>query len=76
MWWEEIGLPPSYWLEYDADLILLRRPPGGGMVGAFSVRGADPVEIAATAWEDAEWASQDWLRSPTGITHSSGSFTT
>lgn len=52
-WWEEIGLPPGYWLEHDADLIFLRRPDGG-MVATFSVMGADPVEIAATAWEEAE----------------------
>ena len=51
-WWGQIGLPPGYWLEHDADLILLRRPEGG-LLAAFSLRGADPLEIAATAWEDA-----------------------
>jgi len=52
-WWKHIGLPPGYWLEHDADLMVLRRPDGGP-TAVFNVRGVDPVEVAAAAWEDAE----------------------
>jgi hypothetical protein len=52
-WWKHIGLPPGYWLEHDADLMVLRRPDGGP-TAVFNVRGIDPVEVAAAAWEDAE----------------------
>jgi hypothetical protein len=52
-WWEELSLPPRYWLEHDADPILLQRHDAP-FVAAFNLRGAYPLEVAATAWEDTE----------------------
>ncbi len=48
---EEPKLPPSYTLERDPDLLVLRRP-NGSMVAAFSAFGVDPREIEREAWED------------------------
>ena len=50
MGWEE-GLPPGYSLRYDPDLLVLLRPDGSE-VAAFSAPAADPLEVAAAAWED------------------------
>jgi len=52
-WWGEISLPPMYWLKYDADPILLQRHDAP-FVAAFNLRGAYPLEVAATAWEDTD----------------------
>jgi hypothetical protein len=46
-----LPLPPGYCLEYDADLLLLRREEGT-LVAAFSVRGTPPAEVAITAWDN------------------------
>ena len=47
----KMPLPPGYELEYDADVLLLRRADGS-MVAAFSVRGVFPSEVARVAEED------------------------
>jgi hypothetical protein len=52
-WWREIGLPPRYWLKHDADPILLQRHDAP-FLATFNLRGADPLEVAATAQEDTE----------------------
>ncbi len=52
MEWER-DLPPGYRLSKNADLLTLLRPDGS-VVAAFSAQGADPVEVIAAAWEDAE----------------------
>jgi hypothetical protein len=49
----EYWLPLGYYLERDADLLVLRRS-GGTLVAAFSARGVDPFEVELTAWEDAD----------------------
>ena len=48
---EPIQLPPGYWLERDADILILRRPDGS-IVAAFSARGAEPSEVERAAAED------------------------
>ncbi len=48
-----IRLPSGYWIERDADLLVLHRPDDS-IVAAFSVRGADPNQIERAAREDAE----------------------
>ena len=53
-WWGEICLPPRYWLNYDADPILLQRHEAP-FVAAINLRSADPLEVAATAQEDTEY---------------------
>ncbi len=50
---EPIHLPSGYWLERDADILILRRPDGS-FVAAFSARGAKPSEIERAAEEDSE----------------------
>lgn len=52
IWGEQIGLPPGYWIEHDATLVVLHRPDGS-VVAAFNPMDADPEEIAAEAWGDA-----------------------
>jgi hypothetical protein len=44
-------LPPSYGLEYGADVLLLRRADGS-VAAAFSARGVAPSEVVRTAEED------------------------
>jgi hypothetical protein len=46
------GLPFGYYLERDADLLILRRSDGS-FVAAYSVRSADPFEVEWAVWEDA-----------------------
>ncbi len=48
---EPIHLPSGYWLERDADVLILRRPDGS-FVAAFSARGAEPSKIERAAAED------------------------
>jgi len=50
---ERHGLPFGYRLEHDAELLVLRRPDRS-FVAAFGGRGADPFEIEAAVWEDAD----------------------
>lgn len=52
MEWEG-DLPPGYRIVRNADLLTLLRPDGS-LVAAFSAQGADPLEVIAAAWEDAE----------------------
>jgi hypothetical protein len=49
----DLTLPAGYWLERDADLLVLHRPDNS-IVAAFSARGVDPSEIERVAREDAE----------------------
>ena len=46
-------LPFGYYLERDADLLVLRRSDGS-FVAAFNVRGVDLFEVELMAWEDAD----------------------
>jgi hypothetical protein len=46
-------LPFGYYLERDADLLVLRRSDGT-LVAAFSVRDVDLFEVGLTVWEDAD----------------------
>jgi hypothetical protein len=48
-----LGLPFGYYLQLDADLLVLRRPDYS-FVAAFSAMGADPFEVEAAVWEDAD----------------------
>ena len=50
--WNDIILPPGYWLEHDATLIVLHRPDDS-VVAAYNPMTADPAQIAAEAWADA-----------------------
>ncbi len=51
--WGELRLPAGYWVERDADVLVLHRLDGS-VVAAFSARGVDPTEIQRVAREDAE----------------------
>jgi len=46
-------LPFGYYLERDADLLILRRSDGS-FVAAFSAVGADSFEVELTVWENAD----------------------
>ena len=46
-------LPFGYYLDRDADLLMLRRSDGS-LVAAFCAGGADLFEVELTAWEDAD----------------------
>ena len=46
-------LPFGYYLDLDADLLMLRRSDGT-FVAAFSASGADLFEVELMAWEDAD----------------------
>jgi hypothetical protein len=48
-----LRLPFGYYLERDADLLLLRRADDL-VVAAFSARGADLFEVELAVWEDAQ----------------------
>ncbi len=48
---EELHLPEGYWLEWDPDVLVLRRPDGSE-VAAFSAEGARPGEIERAVRED------------------------
>ena len=45
-----LALPPGYDLEFDADMILLRKDDA--IVAAFGVAGTTPSEVTEAAWED------------------------
>lgn len=47
------GMPFGYRLELDADVLVVLRPDGSA-VAAFGAPGADPLEVEAAAWEDAD----------------------
>lgn len=46
-------LPFGYYLELDADLLILRRPDSSFVV-AFNAAGADLFEVELAVWEDAD----------------------
>ena len=46
-------MPFGYYLERDADLLILRRSDGT-FVAAFSARGVDLFEVELAVWEDAD----------------------
>ena len=46
-------LPFGYYLDRDADLLMLRRSDGS-LVAAFCASGVDLFEVELTAWEDAD----------------------
>ena len=48
-----LRLPFGYYLEREADLLLLRRADDS-VVAAFSARGADLFEVELAVWEDAD----------------------
>jgi len=50
---ERPKLPFGYYLELDADLLILRRPDGS-FVAAFNAVGADLFEVELAVWEDAD----------------------
>ncbi len=45
-----LALPPGYDLQFDADMILLRKDDD--VVAAFGVPGTTPSEVTKAAWED------------------------
>ena len=47
----KLYLPPGYYLEFGADILILRREDDS-MVAAFSARAASPGEVARTAEKD------------------------
>ena len=49
----QLRLPAGYWIERDADILVLHRLDGP-VVAAFSTRGADLNEVERVAREDAE----------------------
>lgn len=51
--WQGSDLPFGYHVERGADMLVLRRPDGS-FVAAFEAWGADPFEIEAAVWEDAD----------------------
>jgi hypothetical protein len=46
-------LPFGYYLERDADLLILRRSDDS-LVGAFSAQGVDLFEVELAVWADAD----------------------
>jgi hypothetical protein len=46
-------LPFGYFLERDADLLILRRSDDS-FVAAFSAEGVDPFEVELAVWADAD----------------------
>jgi hypothetical protein len=48
-----VWLPFGYYLECDANLLLVRRPDGS-FVAAFNAVGADLFEVELAVWEDAD----------------------
>ena len=50
---EQPKFPFSYYLDRDADLLILRRPDGSFVV-AFNAVGADLFEVELAVWEDAD----------------------
>ncbi len=49
----DFGLPFGYYLERDANLLILRRADGSD-VAAFGVVGLDLFEVELAVWEDAD----------------------
>ena len=51
--YDEFWLPFGYYLERDAEQLILRRPDCP-VVTAFSAVAADPFEVELALWEDAD----------------------
>jgi hypothetical protein len=47
----ELRLPPGYYVDKDADLLMLRRHDGSA-VAVFSARGVTKEVVERAAWED------------------------
>jgi hypothetical protein len=47
----KLSLPPGYGLEFDADMILLRRKDNA-IVAVFGVADTTPSGVTKAAWED------------------------
>ena len=47
----KLPLPPGYYLEFDPDILALRREDGS-LAAAFSAAGASPSEVVRAAEED------------------------
>jgi len=47
----ELRLPPGYYVDKNAELLVLRRPDGSA-VAVFSVRGVARELVERAAWED------------------------
>lgn len=45
-------VPPGYYLEFESNLLVLRRSGKGEFAAAFNARGATNEAIEAAAWED------------------------
>jgi hypothetical protein len=59
-------LPPGYYLEFDPDLLVLRRGRKGDLVAAFSCRGATNESLEAAAWDDhRKHTSLEFIEPPT-----------
>jgi hypothetical protein len=50
---DNLGLPFGYYLERDADLMILHRPDLS-LVAVFSAEDMDPFEVELAVWEDAD----------------------
>ena len=48
-----LWLPFGYYLEYDAELLIMRRP-NGSFVTAFNAMDVDLFEVELAVWEDAD----------------------
>ena len=48
-----VGLPFGYRVRREGGLLILRRPDGVFVAAFFAAR-ADPIEIEARVWEDAD----------------------
>jgi len=58
-----LDLPTGYYMERDADVLVLRRLDGS-MVGAFSTRGATPEAVRRMVEETTREESSDYLKAP------------
>jgi hypothetical protein len=68
----EPRLPPGLYLEFDPDLLVLRRGRKGEFVAAFSSRGATNESIKAAAWDDhRKQTSLEFIEPPTRNGHRS-----
>jgi hypothetical protein len=63
-------LPLGYYLEFDPDLLVLRRGSNGEFVAAFSCRGATNESIKAAAWDaHRKQTSLEFIEPPTRNGH-------
>jgi hypothetical protein len=50
---QDLELPFGYYLQLDADLLILRRPDSS-FVAAFNAGASNTFEVEAAVWEDAD----------------------